>query len=65
MLRFLVIIILAIGLATCKADQAEPEDTGALPEPPLEEVPSPLDEEDTVEVPIHVPPADDDNDRDE
>jgi len=65
MLKLLIIISLVIGLAACKADQAEPEDTGALPEPPMEEVPSPMDEEDTVEVPLHVPPVDGDNGQEE
>jgi hypothetical protein len=59
MLKLLVVFALVFALSACQVDEREPEDAGALPEPPMEEVPSPVDEEDTVEVPVHVPPEED------
>lgn len=62
MLKLLIIVALIVSFSACQVDEREPEDTGALPEPPAEEVPSPIDEEDTIEVPLHVPPVDPDVD---
>ncbi len=64
MLKLLIIAALVLSLSACKTDQREPEDSGSLPEPPMEEVPSPVDEGDTVEVPLHVPPEEDDGEYD-
>ncbi len=64
-LKLLIIAALIVSFSACQVDEREPEDTGALPEPPAEEVPSPMDEEDTIEVPLHVPPVDPDLDDEE
>jgi len=56
MLKLLLIAALILSFSACQVDEREPEDTSALPEPPLEEVPSPVDDEDTIEVPLNVPP---------
>jgi hypothetical protein len=58
MFKLLIVAVLIVFLSACQVDEREPEDTGALPEPPAEQVPSPVDEDDTIEVPLHVPPVD-------
>lgn len=65
MFKLLIILALIASLSACKADDPEPEDRHALPEPPVEEVPSPIEEEDTIDVPLHVPPVDPDLDDEE
>jgi len=65
MLKLLFVFILILSLSACKVDEREPEDRHTMPEPPAEEVPSPKDEEDTVEVPLHVPPVDPDLEEEE